>query len=63
MSKLSQGQRDQLPSSAFALPDSREFPIPDRNHAMAAIIDSRGHPQEAEVRAKVCQRFGIGCNH
>lgn len=63
MSKLSQEQRDQLPRSAFALPDTREFPIPDRAHAMAAIIDSKGHAQEGEVRRKVCQRFGIGCNH
>lgn len=60
---LSQEQRNQLPASAFALPDTREFPIPDRAHAMAAIIDSKGHAREGEVRAKVCQRFGIGCNH
>lgn len=63
MARLNAEQRRQLPRSAFVFPDTKEYPIPDRGHAEAALIDSKGKPEEAEVRSAVCQKFGIGCNH
>jgi hypothetical protein len=38
MSKLSSKQRKALPASKFAGPN-RSFPITDKNHAKAALID------------------------
>ena len=38
MGRLTSGQRDKMPKREFAGP-GRSFPIPDRNHAKAALID------------------------
>lgn len=55
MSKLSAADRRALPRSEFAIPG--RFPIPDRNHAEAALIDvNRAHGlspgQKATIRRK-----------
>ena len=39
MAKLTSKQRSALPSSTIAGPH-RSYPIPDRNHAKAAIVDA-----------------------
>ncbi|HEY6019308.1 MAG TPA: hypothetical protein VIY48_05205 [Candidatus Paceibacterota bacterium] len=62
MAKLTAAERDALPSSQFIFPDTRKYPIPDQEHAYAAIKDSAGRPEEATVRAAVCKKFSIGCN-
>ena len=36
MAKLTSKQRDNMPKSKFALPASKEYPIPDRAHAANA---------------------------
>lgn len=41
MSRLTSAQRRTLPDSAFGLPDEREFPMPDLDHAVAAKMDAR----------------------
>jgi hypothetical protein len=55
MSKLTAAGRRALPSSDFAIPG--RFPIPDRGHAEAALIDvNRAHGlkpgQAATIRRK-----------
>ena len=36
MARLTQAERDNLPSSQFALQQERKYPIPDRIHAINA---------------------------
>ena len=63
MAKLSARERNALPSSAFVYPDSREFPIPDRAHAYAALREAGNAPDGgAKVREEVCRRHNIGCS-
>lgn len=60
MSKLSQAQRDKLDKSDFALPDSREYPIQDKNHAEMALsmVSQHGTPDEKrKVRRAVHQKY------
>lgn len=58
MAKLSSKQRNALPSKAFAGPQ-RSFPIPDKNHAKAALsrASAKGGPVKAEVRRAVAKKF------
>jgi len=56
MAKLSAARRKALPKSTFAGP-GRSFPIPDRNHARAALIDvgrAKGlsSSQKATIRSR-----------
>ena len=53
MAKLSAAPRKKLPSSTFAGPD-RSFPIPDKNHAKAALALINNAPPSArpKIRAK-----------
>lgn len=67
MARLSAGQRRGLSSSAFVFPDKApgpgSFPIPDRNHALAALrLCARVPGSCGAVRAAVCRKFGIGCS-
>lgn len=62
MAKLTAAQRKSLPASDFVFPDTREYPIPDVEHAYAAIRLSGGKPEEAQVRSAVCKRYNIGCS-
>lgn len=52
MSKLSSSERKDLPSSTFAGP-GRSFPIPDKNHAKAALglINNAPPGARAHIRA------------
>jgi len=66
VAKLHAAQRRKLPSQAFAIPETRAYPIHDRGHAMAALSDvSRvGTPDEQKrVRAAVHARYpSMGSN-
>jgi len=60
MSKLTSKHRDDLPSSAFALPAERKFPIFDKNHARNALARASAFaspPQKKAIDAKVHKRF------
>jgi hypothetical protein len=39
MAALTMQERDALPSSAFGLPATREYPMPDASHARLALRD------------------------
>jgi len=59
MARLSQSQRDRLPSKSFAGP-GRSYPIPDKSHAANALarVSQYGSPAEkSQVRGKVCSRY------
>lgn len=58
---LSKAERDALPASDFVFPESRRYPIPNRDHAIAAIEDSVGTMDRKAVCAAVAKRYGIRC--
>lgn len=58
---LSAQERSQLPPTDFVFPDSRRYPIPDREHAVLAEHDSRGKPERGAVCTAIRQRYGILC--
>lgn len=63
MAKLTSKQRNALPSSDFAEPGSRKYPMPDRSHAANALsrVSQFGSPAEkSAVRAKAKKKFGMG---
>lgn len=56
MSKLSTAQRNSLPSSDFAVPGERRFPIPDAAHAIAAKrLIGRAHGLSSDQKAHIIQ--------
>lgn len=60
MANLTAKMRNALPSSMFAIPSKRQYPIPDKAHAVDALarVATNGTPQEkAQVRAAVKRRF------
>jgi hypothetical protein len=59
MSKLTSKARNALPTSDFALPGSRGFPVNDRNHAVNALARASNKPEyiKAKVKAKVYSKF------
>ena len=60
MAVLKAAERNALPSSTFAGPH-RSFPIPDANHARAALSMAHYAADPAEIRAAVHKKFpGIG---
>lgn len=64
MATLSAAERRALPKSEYVFPakapGSGSYPIPDRKHAVAALLLSKGKPEEKAVRAAVKRKFGIG---
>jgi hypothetical protein len=63
MGKLSSKERNKLPSSDFAEPGERKYPINDKSHARNALSRAANKSPEvkAKVRAKVSKKFpGIG---
>lgn len=64
MAKLTYGQRKSLPTSTFALPGERKYPLNDAAHARNALarVSEFGSPAEKEeVRARVHREYpGIG---
>ncbi len=56
MARLTAKQRKALPKSTFAGP-GRSFPIPDKNHARAALQDvGRAKGLSADEKAKIVAR-------
>ncbi len=65
MAKLTAAVRKRLPSTAFAYPKTRRFPIHDRAHARDALARAShaGPATLAVVRAAVHRRFPkVGMN-
>lgn len=50
MAKLTTEQRNALPDSAFAIPESREYPIHDRTHAVDALARVSANGSDDEKR-------------
>lgn len=64
MAELSSAKRKSLPSSAFAIPGDRKYPIHDIAHARNALarVAAYGTPEEkAKVKAAVCKRYPSLC--
>ncbi len=60
MAKLTSKTRSSLPSSDFAIPGKRAYPIEDKAHARDALarVSEFGTPAEkAEVRAAVHRKY------
>jgi hypothetical protein len=60
MAKLSYKERKSLPSSAFAEPSKRKYPVEDASHARNALarVSQHGSSEEkAEIRAKVHKKY------
>jgi len=57
MAKLSGGARKKLPSSDFAEPGKRKYPIEDKSHARNALSRSSGKPEAKQVRAAVKKKY------
>jgi murein L,D-transpeptidase YcbB/YkuD len=55
--KLSTAERDKLPSSSFAIPEKREYPIHDEEHARKAIQLSGGKAEHGRVVKAVAKRY------
>lgn len=58
LAKLTKASRKALPASDFVFPKTRRYPIHDKAHAHAALIDSLGKPEHAIVVAAVRKRYG-----
>lgn len=66
MAKLSAGERGDLPKSDFGLPGRAAFPMPDKNHARAALsgasralnVGNITPSQAAQIRAKAKRVLG-----
>jgi hypothetical protein len=50
--KLTKAERDRLPDSEFALPEKRQYPIPDRYHAELALRDLHNASLKDQVRIR-----------
>ncbi len=65
MAKLTTEERNDLPDSAFAIPEDRAYPIQDKGHAQSAamglVAEDNGSPAEkARVHALPVERkFGM----
>lgn len=57
MAKLDAKKRNALPSSTFAEPKERKFPINDESHARNALARSSGKPAHAAVVKKVRAKY------
>lgn len=54
---LTAAARKALPSTSFAMPKTRQYPIQDRMHAGLALGRAKGKPEYAVVKAAVCKRY------
>ena len=59
--KLNAKARNAIPSSDFAEPKARKYPIEDRSHAANAKARASGKPEQATVDAAVARKYpGMG---
>lgn len=54
---LTAATRKALPSTSFALPKTRQYPVHDRMHAGLALGRAKGKPEYGTVKAAVCKRY------
>lgn len=59
MSKLSTNRRDDLPGSAFALPEQRAYPLTDVEHGRKALqLEHNASPSDqSRIEAAVHRKF------
>jgi len=57
MAVLNAAARNALPSSSFAMPSQRAFPIQDPAHARNALARAHYAPNPGAIRAAVARRF------
>ena len=62
--RLDAGERKGLPASAFGIPETREFPMPDAAHVRAAEAYFRYAPEQykAELARRILKKaeeFGV----
>ncbi len=59
MAKLTKATRGALPSKDFALPKTRQYPIPDRSHAEAALreLHNASPADRRRIRAAIARRY------
>lgn len=60
MAKLTSNARNRLPTSAFAEPSERKYPIADASHARNALARVAQHGSSAEqtkIKAAVKRRY------
>lgn len=64
MARLTAAARKRLPSSAFAEPGSRKYPVNDKSHArnaLSRVAQFGSSAEKSTIRAKVRKKFpGIG---
>ena len=51
MAKLDTEARDRLPTGVFGIPETRSYPLNDKNHVMAAIKMFRHAPLRIKNRS------------
>ena len=59
MAKLTSAERNALPSSDFADPKDRKYPVPDASHARNALarVANKSAKMQGKVEAKVHDKF------
>jgi len=57
MAVLNAAARNALPTSSFAMPAQRRFPINNPSHARAALSMAHYAPNPSAIRAAVARRF------
>jgi hypothetical protein len=60
VARLTTRDRNELPDSDFAMPETRDYPIEDHGHAVAALsrVEANGTQEEkAQVRSAVRRKF------
>ena len=57
MAVLTAKTRKAIPTSDFAIPEERKFPIRDRIHAANALSRASGTKYESRVRAAVRRKY------
>ena len=58
--KLSSGQRKEMPTGEFAIPEKRAYPIHDSNHArnaLARVSQFGSESEKTRVRSAVHRKF------
>lgn len=57
MGFLTSKQRNAMPTTTFAIPEERKFPLNNASHARNALARASGTQYESRVRAAVKRKF------
>ncbi len=63
MARLTAAERNKLPSSAFAEPKERKYPMEDKSHArnaLARVSQFGSSKEKSAVRGKAERKYGMG---